>query len=184
VKRASPDNPPGQGIQRAPGGRFNAVNAPLRFLITYAFQIQNYQLVGGPDWIANERFDIVAKMEGDPPSIVTAGVDPLRMATRALLADRFNLVMRRETRALDIYALTIARPGGKPGASLMPSAEDCAATAAAARNASAPARGGEPAFICGMQLGAGRIRFGGYPLTLLANGWRIRLGAPWSIARV
>jgi Protein of unknown function (DUF3738) len=73
VKRASPDSPPGQGIQRAPGGRFNAVNAPLRFLITYAYQIQNYQLVGGPDWIANERFNIVAKMEGAPPSIVTSG---------------------------------------------------------------------------------------------------------------
>jgi uncharacterized protein (TIGR03435 family) len=33
---------------------------------------------GAPDWIANERFDIVAKMEGDPPSIVTTG--PERVA--------------------------------------------------------------------------------------------------------
>jgi bla regulator protein blaR1 len=98
------------------------------------------------------------------------------MATRTLLADRFNLVVRRETRQLDIYSLTMARPGGKPGSSLTPSAEDCAATAAAARSASAPGRGGEPPFICGMQFGAGRIRFGGYPLTLLANGLANQVG--------
>ena len=73
VKPARPDNPPGQGVSRAPGGRFTAVNAPLRFLIMYAYQLQGHQLVGAPEWIANERFDIVAKMEGDPPTIVTSG---------------------------------------------------------------------------------------------------------------
>jgi hypothetical protein len=84
VKLASPDNPPGQGVSRAPGGRFTAVNAPLRFLIMYAYQLQGHQLVGAPDWIATERFDIVAKMEGDPPTIVTSGIDPMRLATRTL----------------------------------------------------------------------------------------------------
>jgi len=57
IRPAKPDNPPGQGVSRAPGGRFNAVNAPLRFLILYAYQIQGYQLIGAPEWIANERFD-------------------------------------------------------------------------------------------------------------------------------
>jgi len=40
VKPASPDNPPGQGVSRAPGGRFTAVNAPLRFLIMYGYQLR------------------------------------------------------------------------------------------------------------------------------------------------
>ena len=164
VKPASPDNPPGQGVSRAPGGRFTAVNAPLRFLIMYAYQLQGHQLVGAPDWIANERFDIVAKMEGDPPTIVTSGIDPMRLATRTLLADRFGLVAHRETRELDIYALTMARPGGKPGRALKPSPEDCAVMAAAARAAPPPpGADGAPPFICGAAFGQGRVRFAGYP---------------------
>jgi uncharacterized protein (TIGR03435 family) len=171
VKPASPNNPPGQGLSRAPGGRFTAVNAPLRFLILYAYQMQGHQLIGAPEWSANERFDIVAKLEGDPPSIVTAGPDPMRLAMQTLLADRFGLRVRRETRDLDIYALTMARPGGQPGRGLKSSPDDCAVMAARAK-ASPPPPGanGEPPFICGQQFGRGRIRFGGYPLSLFANG--------------
>jgi uncharacterized protein (TIGR03435 family) len=171
VKRANPDNPPGQGLSRAPGGRFNAVNAPLRFLILYAYQLQAYQLIGAPDWIATERFDIVAKMEGDPPSIVTTGPDPMRLATRTLLADRFGLVVRSETRELDIYALTIAKSAAQLGRALKPSPEDCSVIAARAKAAApAPSADGTPPFICGQSLAPGRIRFGGYPLSLFANG--------------
>ena len=177
VKPARPDNPPGQGVSRAPGGRFTAVNAPLRFLIMYAYQLQGHQLVSAPDWIANERFDIVAKMEGDPPTIVTGGPDPFRLATQTLLADRFGLVAHRETRELDVYALTMARPGGKPGPALKPSPEDCSAMAAAARAAPpAPGADGAPPFICGQSVGPGRIRFGGYPLSLFANGLSNQVG--------
>jgi uncharacterized protein (TIGR03435 family) len=42
---------------------------PLRFLILYAYQLQAHQLSDAPDWTASERFDIVAKREGDPPSM-------------------------------------------------------------------------------------------------------------------
>jgi uncharacterized protein (TIGR03435 family) len=144
---------------------------PLRFLILYAYQLQAHQLIDARDWTASERFDIVAKMEGDPPSIVTAGPDPMRLATQTLLADRFGLRAHRETRELDIDALTMARAGGQPGRALKPSFEDCAVMAARAR-AVAPASGpdGTPPFVCGQQLGRGRIRFGGYPLSLFANG--------------
>src|SRR6188508_2982567 len=47
------------GVQ--PGGRFTATNVPLRLLIRNAYQLQDFQIVGGPSWIADERFDIVAK---------------------------------------------------------------------------------------------------------------------------
>ena len=65
VKPSDPKAGPGAGIRRQPGGRFNTFNTPVRLLITFAYQIQGYQLVGGPDWIGNTRYDIVAKMEGD-----------------------------------------------------------------------------------------------------------------------
>ena len=34
-----------------PGGRFNATNVPLRMLIRQAFNVQEFQIVGGPDWL-------------------------------------------------------------------------------------------------------------------------------------
>jgi Protein of unknown function (DUF3738) len=81
---------------------------PLRFLILYAYQLQGHQLIGAPDWTASERFDIVAKMEGDPPSIVTAGPDPMRLATQTLLADRRAVVDRTGLTGNWTFELTYA----------------------------------------------------------------------------
>lgn len=175
VKPSDPSNPPGQGIRRQPGGRFNTFNSPVRTLITFAYQIQGYQLVGGPDWINNERFDIVAKMEGDPPPVVPGtGADHMMLATRTLLADRFKLKIHMETRELDIYALTMARPGGKPGPKLAPARGGCSPEELAARRGAGS--GGLPPPVCGIQHGPGRIRFGNYPLELFARSISDRVG--------
>src|SRR3954469_24314251 len=56
----------GGGIRRLPGGRVTVTNMPARGLITFAYQLAQYQLIGGPSWLDNERFDITAKMEGNP----------------------------------------------------------------------------------------------------------------------
>jgi len=47
-------------ISMPEGGRFTAVNVPLGMLIRYAYELQDFQLFGGPSWIASDRFDIVA----------------------------------------------------------------------------------------------------------------------------
>src|SRR5262249_27137619 len=55
--------------RRLPGGRFTATNLSLRALIrfAYGFEIVRIpeQLVGGPDWIDTDRFDIEAKADGE-----------------------------------------------------------------------------------------------------------------------
>jgi hypothetical protein len=51
----------------APGGRFTVTNASLVDILRTAFGIQNFQVVGGPDWIDSDRFDIVAKASTDFP---------------------------------------------------------------------------------------------------------------------
>ena len=177
VKPSNPDAP-GAGIRRQPGGRFNTINTPVKLLITFAYQIQSFQVVGGPDWAGSDRFDIVAKMEGDPPAVIPGtGADHMMLAMRTLLSDRFKLVLRKETRELDIYALTMAKPGGKPGPALKPASGDCSPEAFAKRaGAPPPAPGGAPPQVCGMAQGPGRIRFGGYPLTLFANNISNRVG--------
>jgi len=127
--------------------------------------------------VNNERYDIVAKMEGDPPAVIPGtGADHMMLAVRTLLADRFKLVVRKETRELDIYALTMAKAGGKPGPALKPASGDCSPAAFAARAGAPPPAPGTPPQVCGIQQGPGRIRFGGYPLSLFANGISSRVG--------
>jgi bla regulator protein blaR1 len=167
----------GSSIRRQPGGRLNATNFPLRALITFAYQLQPFQLVGDPAWIRNENFDIVAKMEGDPPPVMPGtGPDPHMVAMRTLLAERFKLVVHRETREMDIYALVLARADGKPGPALKPTTQDCAAMMAAAM--AAASRGGPPPspppgsnspVTCGMRGTPGRLVAGSMPLSLFAN---------------
>jgi bla regulator protein blaR1 len=163
-------------IRREPGGRLTARNMPLRALITFAYQIQGFQLIGDLDWISGDRFDIVAKAAGDPPPVMPgSGPDQLMLMMRALLAERFNLRVYRETREMPIYALVLARRDGKPGPQLHPAATDCATEAAAAQ---AAARSGAPPQApqgpnapvrCGVRMTAGRIQFGGFPLTEFAR---------------
>lgn len=158
-------------IRRQPGGRMEAVNIPLRTLITFAYQLQPFQLAGAPGWIASDRFDIVAKMEGEaPPRPPGTGPDDVMLAMRALLAERFKLKVRRETREMDIYALVMARADGKPGPALKPSTQDCAAAAAAARRGAPPPGPGGSQPFCGMFGSPGTLRFGGLPLSQFANG--------------
>jgi uncharacterized protein (TIGR03435 family) len=123
-------NKPGdrnQFIQRRPGGRVTVTNMPLRGLITFAYQLATFQLIGGPSWITSDRFDMVAKLEGNPEfPLPGSGPDPIQLALRTLMADRFKLKGHRETREMDIYAPVMVKPG-VPGPALKPSATDCAA---------------------------------------------------------
>ncbi len=163
----------GGNMRRQPGGRVSAVNMPLNTLITFAYQVRLFTLAGAPGWIADERFDILAKLDGDPPPVPPgSGPDPLMLVMRTLLADRFKLRFHRETRDTDIYSLVLARPAGKPGPGLKPSMQDCSPTGIEARRAGAPAvpSGGTASVICGMQMAPGRIGFGGFPLSTFANG--------------
>ncbi len=63
---------------------------------------------GGPAWVTSERYQITAKSEGTPGQEVMRG--PM---LQALLEDRFRLKIRRESREVPAYALTIGRGGQK-----------------------------------------------------------------------
>src|SRR5688572_1629366 len=143
-----------------PPGRFTATNIPLKVLITNAYQLSFFQVVGGPDWVSTDRFDISAKApDGAPP-------EQTRAMVRTLLRDRFKLAVHMETRDTPIYSLVTARTDGRLGPNLKRSTMDCGpiraqraeATAAAARarggRAAVPAAPGphEPV-VCGMRAG-------------------------------
>jgi uncharacterized protein (TIGR03435 family) len=65
---------------------------------------------GGPDWISSfsDRYEVNAKAEGTPTQEMMGG--PM---LQALLEDRFKLRIRRETRAVPVYVMTVAKGGLK-----------------------------------------------------------------------
>jgi uncharacterized protein (TIGR03435 family) len=159
------------GLQ--PGGRFNATNVPLRLLLRQAFNVQESQIIGGPDWMGSDRFDIVAKA---PEGEFTA--DVMRPMLRSLLAERFKLVVHNETREMPIYALVKARADGKLGPNLAPAAVDCAAVMRGRRGGGPPPAPPQPGqkLECGFMIGPGRLNAGGMPLLNLAQTLSSQVG--------
>jgi uncharacterized protein (TIGR03435 family) len=153
-------------ISLPPTGRLTATNVPLRLLLQQAYQVQPFQIVGGPSWIASDRFDIVAKA---PDGAVTQ--DQIRPMLRALLADRFKLVAHTETREMPVYNLVLARSDGKLGPNLKESKTDCEAIMRGRRGGGPPPPPPQPGqpMECGFMIGMGNMNAGGMPLTELAR---------------
>ena len=105
-------------IGMSPSG-FTTTHASLKEIIGLAYGLKgDGQLVGGPSWMDSQYFDIEAK-----ESEVDAGADKTRtmdqrrehfaLMIQALLADRFALRTKSETRELPVYALVVANGGVK-----------------------------------------------------------------------
>ena len=78
----------------------------LKFLIQTAYRVEAYQ-VSGPEWMATSRFDVLAKL----PDGATKEQIPEML--QSLLADRFGLVLHKEPREQQVYALLIEKDGPK-----------------------------------------------------------------------
>jgi uncharacterized protein (TIGR03435 family) len=121
------------GMWAAPDG-FSAWFITPQQIISIAYGVESLQFSGGPSWLPSERFDIQAKMD----AATTEALAKLSQAQRvlaqqqmlqALLADRFQLTVHRETKEGTIYTLVIAKGGpklqeakpGDPGADNMTS---------------------------------------------------------------
>ncbi len=151
-----------------PGGRFTATNAPLREIVRLAYGVSDLLIVDAPDWIRAERFDIVAKADGNPER------DQIFLMVRSLLADRFKLVIHRESRELPQYALLRAKPDGAVGPRLRPAAADCPALLAAAQKGTPIPRSNR--VLCGSQSRPGTIAIGGMTMDQIATGLWLQLG--------
>ncbi len=91
------------------GRKFVTRNSSLGDLIAFAYKVQVKQIVGAPDWLNQERYDIVAVPDGQgAPSMAQAGV-----MLQKLLKDRFGLTFHHETREMPAYILTVAKNGPK-----------------------------------------------------------------------
>ena len=88
-------------------GRYDLRRATMLDLIGIAWGVEADRIVGGPNWLGLDRFDVSAKAApSTPPATVN-------LMLRSLLAERFGLVARPDTRPLPAFALTLGK--GKPG---------------------------------------------------------------------
>jgi uncharacterized protein (TIGR03435 family) len=108
VASVRPNRTRDRGSMEFPKGRerFTATNMPLAAIILVAYDITVRQL-SGSDPLLSERYDIAATAEH------AVGRDEMLRMLQALLVERFHLVVRRETREVPVYALTVARGGPK-----------------------------------------------------------------------
>jgi uncharacterized protein (TIGR03435 family) len=118
-------------------GQIVATNVTVRHVIWNAFNVQDFEVSGGPGWLSTERFDITAKSDSNPTP------DQMREMLRTLLADRFNLKAHRVQQDQPIYVLVIPRSDGTLGPQLIATPGPCD-----------PA---QPARVCGFSVGNGTM---------------------------
>jgi len=107
------------GVKVFPGGRVTITTFSLKSLVCTAFNIDYWQLSGGDAWTEKLQYDIEAKpAQTDPPttynvrhSNFTIADERLRQMLQALLIERFQLKIHRDTATGQVYLL---EKSGKP----------------------------------------------------------------------
>jgi uncharacterized protein (TIGR03435 family) len=105
IKVSSPGSR-GMTIHRYPG-RITVRNAPVRYLIQFAYEMQDFQILDGSRSLTPRTYDV------DATTPMNAQQRDIRLMMRFLLADRFHLTIRRETKELPVYFLTTSIKGPK-----------------------------------------------------------------------
>src|SRR5689334_16944131 len=108
-------------VRPQPGGRVTVSNFPLKMLIAYAYEMQDFRVDGGSPTLMSAKFDITAK--SSTGNILTP--KEMRPLLKNLLIERFKLKAHTEPREMRIYDLVLARSDGRLGPDIKPSTSDC-----------------------------------------------------------
>jgi len=111
----------GAQLGRGPQSGWRSQNTPVMMLLTAAYDIADYQVIGAPAWVSSDRYDVTFTPDKPqaPPGPGAAEKDRQaywignRQRLQAVLRDRFGLVLRTETRELPIYVLRQAKNGSR-----------------------------------------------------------------------
>jgi uncharacterized protein (TIGR03435 family) len=168
IRPAPPD-------QRGGGGffpnRFSMSNVTLLSLIQFAYDLKGYQLVNnGPAWINSDRFVIDARTAEPPPTRTQ-----IHSMVQAVLAERFKLTVRRETRETAIYTMDFSRADRRLGPQLRKSQIDCSTQEGRNRAMAILADGRKP---CYTMMSPGFYRADGVDFIQLTNFLSGAVGRP------
>ncbi len=92
------------GILR--GGRYDLRNATMLDMISIAYGVEGDKILGGPNWLEVDRFDVSAKAPTSTPP------ETVNLMLQALLADRFKLVVHTDSKPMPVFVLSLGK--GKP----------------------------------------------------------------------
>ena len=98
IKPSAPDAVAGTQIR---GNRFATEGTTFVDVFKYAYSVHPDQVVGGPEWLRTEKFDILA----DPETEKRPSSDQMKSMVQRLLVERFHVAMHHEQKVLSVYAL-------------------------------------------------------------------------------
>jgi uncharacterized protein (TIGR03435 family) len=91
------------------GTHFRTFNTNVNDLIAVAYGMHAKQIIGAPEWLATDLFDI----DGVPDVPGRPNVKQMGLMLQKLLADRFALKFHHEQRELSVYAIQVGAGGPK-----------------------------------------------------------------------
>jgi uncharacterized protein (TIGR03435 family) len=98
----------GQGIN-IKGRNFSTHNISVDGLIRFAYQVNGKQVVGGPEWMDKDKYDIAAVPDGEG----TPSGKQWRRMLQKLIEERFKLKFHHDKRELSVYVLSVGKDGPK-----------------------------------------------------------------------
>lgn len=127
IKPSAPDT---TTVTQFRGNRFVTEGTTFIDLFKYAYNVNPNQVVGGPEWLRTEKFDVVA----DPETEKRPSSDQMKALVQELLMERFHVQMHHAQKILSVYALvkssdtpklkeSAGNPAGIPTVAFNPSGE-------------------------------------------------------------
>jgi uncharacterized protein (TIGR03435 family) len=148
--------------------RFYRSDITLNALVQFAYELRDFQVEGGPEWVRSDRWSVDARADG--PQRPAA----MRLLVRRLLAERFGLQTHTEQRELPTYELLLARRDGTLGQNIKRATVDCRPFLTGERPREESPREDASGFArcsTGGRSGGGAFtpRFNGQPISALAR---------------
>jgi uncharacterized protein (TIGR03435 family) len=109
VKARDPNDTSNDQSTGMKGRQYTMVNRTVRAMLLFAYGLHKTQIVGGPSWIATERWDV----QGVPDVPGHPNFKQAQILTRKLLEERFGLKVHKETKEMAVYAISVAKGGEK-----------------------------------------------------------------------
>ena len=107
IKPSEPDKP-GKAF-RVQGSHFSTFNTTLTDLLTFAYGVQQKQIINAPEWMDKDKWDIEAQ-----PDVPGAPNDrQVKSMVQKLLAERFQLKFSKDSKEMPAYILTVSKTGQK-----------------------------------------------------------------------
>ena len=103
-----------------PEGRYECQGLTMLKLIATAYNVATNLVVGGPDWLSTDRFDITARAASGQTSTAE-----LRKMLQTLLADRFGLAVHEDRKEMPVYFLAVGQKGPKLKTAARSSPSEC-----------------------------------------------------------